>query len=160
MKIITSVTPISYTYNPARARASYTLDGTHWMNHGEFCERMAKVILGFTPSKDSVAFDKGYDIPELKASVKSYKCGLSNCKDMPTTPKAFLAEFWARDIAELHIYVCDHGEYMTLYMMNTPEFQRFIGHFAKWDESRKNFRLYTCDSKVEAWLMANYAEVA
>ena len=159
MKIITSELPISYIYDPAHSRARYSINGGEsWMNHGEFCERMAKAILGFNPDKDSVAFDKGYDIPELKASVKSYKCGLSNCKDMPRNPAEFIAEFWKRDIAELHIYVCDHGETMTLYMMNTPEFQRFIGHFAKWEEDTHNFRMYTCDSKVERWLTDNYAE--
>ena len=161
MEIITAKTPIAYIYNPEHKRACYTLNnGQNWMNHGEFCERMAKAILGYEPNKDSVAFDKGYDIPELKASVKSYKCGLSDCKDMPKTKEAFLAEFWKRDIAELHIYVCDHGEYFTLYMMNTPEFKGFIEHFAKWEEDTCKFRMYTCDTKVEAWLMKNYAKNA
>lgn len=159
MKIITADTPLNYTYDPSHNRARYTLNnGESWMNHGEFCERMAKAILGYQPHKDSVAFDRGYDIPELKASVKSYKCGLSDCKDMPKTRDAFLAEFWKRDVAELHIYVCDHGEYFTLYMMNTAEFKGFIEHFAKWEEDTHKFRMYTCDSKVETWLMNNYAE--
>ncbi len=157
MKIITAKNPLPYIYDPTHARARYTINnGETWMNHGEFCERIAKAILGYTPNKDAVAFDKGFDIPELRASVKSYKCGLSNCKDMPKTPDAFIAEFWKRDIAELHIYVCDHGEYFNLYLMNTAEFKRFITHFAKWDEACKNFRIYTCDNKTERWLMMNF----
>lgn len=158
MKIITAETPLNFIYDPKHNRARYSLNGENWMNHGEFCERIAKAILGFQPTKDSVAFDKGYDIPELKASVKSYKCGLSNCKDMPKTPDAFLAEFWKRDIAELHIYVCDHGEYFNLYLMNTPEFKAFIARFGKWEEDPHTFRISTCDNKIETWLLANYAE--
>ena len=161
MKMITAEMPMPYLFDPTHKRAPYSLDGGNkWMNHGEFCERMSKVAFGFAPTKDSVAYDKGYDIPELKASVKSYKCGLSNCKDMPQTPTEFLAEFWRRDIAELHIYVCDHGEYLNLYLMDTAEFKGFVEHFAKWEEARHNFRIYTCDNKVEAWLLENYAEVA
>ena len=48
MKVITAETPLPYVYDPNHARASYTLNnGKNWMNHGEFCERMAKAILGF-----------------------------------------------------------------------------------------------------------------
>lgn len=160
MKTLTAETPLTYTYDPTHNRARYTFDGEKWMNHGEFCERMAKAILGYEPDKDSVAFDEKCDIPELKASVKSYKCGLSDRKDMPKTPVEFMADFWRRDVAELYIYVCDHGNYMNLYFMNEPEFRGFVEHFFTWDEHIHNFRMYTCDNKAENWLMNNYAEVA
>ena len=138
MKVITADAPMTYTYDPSHNRARYTLNGENWMNHGEFCERMAKAILGFEPHKDSLPFDTDYDIPELKASVKSYKCGLTDRKDMPKTPTEFLSEFWRREIAELHIYVCDHGEYFNLYMMNTAEFRSMIENLATWDEAIHN----------------------
>lgn len=159
MKVITAETPLPYVYDPNHARASYSLnDGKKWMNHGEFCERMTKAILGFAPSKDSLPFDKNYDIPELKASVKSYKCGLTDKKDMPNTPAEFLSEFWRREIAELHIYACDHGEYFTLYLMDTAEFKGMVEALMGWDNSAHNFRMYKCDNKVETWLLAHYAE--
>lgn len=153
MKKITSETPLTYIFDTSRKNAKYSINnGDSWMNHGEFCERMCKAILGFAPTKDAVAFDKGFDIPELKASVKSYKCGLTECHDMPTTPAEFMAAFWEREHAELYIYVVDHGEYFNLYMMNRAEFRKFVEHFAKWDAHCVKFRINVCDTKTERWL--------
>lgn len=158
MKTITADMPLTYIYDPAHNRARYSLDGEKWMNHGEFCERMTKAILGYKPDKDSVAFNKKCDIPELKASVKSYKCGLSDRKDMPKNPIEFMEQFWREDVAELYIYSCDHGEYMNLYMMSEAEFKPFVEHFFTWDEAIHNFRMYKCDNKAEAWLLSHYTE--
>ena len=77
---------------------------------------------------------------------------------MPNTPAEFLSEFWRREIAELHIYVCDHGEYFTLYLMNTAEFKGMVEALMSWDNIIHNFRMYKCDNKVETWLLAHYAE--
>lgn len=159
MKIITAELPIPFIYDPTHTRSRYSLNnGENWMNHGEYCEKMAKAILGYKPTKDSVAFDKGHDLPELNASIKSYKCGLSDCKDMPKTPDAFMKDFWKREKATLFIYVCDHGDYMNLYFLNRSEFKQFIDKFAKWEESsgRHNFRMYTCDNKVERWFAETF----
>ena len=158
MKIITATTPLAYTYNPDRSRSSYTFDGENWMNHGEFCERMAKAILGYKPDKDSAAFNEKCDIPELKASVKSRRCGLSDRKDMPTNPDEFKEKFWREDVAELYIYVCDHGDTMNLYFMNETEFRGFVEKFFKWDKYLHNFRMNVCDNTAETWLITNYTE--
>lgn len=160
MKTITANLPIAFIFDPINhKRACYSLDGgENWMNHGEYCERMAKAILGYKPTKDSVAFDKGHDLPELQASIKSYKCGLSDCKNMPENPKDFLKDFWKRETAKMFIYVCDHGDYMNLYLLNRSEFRMFVNRFFKWEvtSSRHNFRMYTCDNKVERWLHENF----
>lgn len=160
MKTLTADTPLSYTYDPARGRASYTFDGEHWMNHGEFCERMAKAILGYKPDKDSVASNKKCDIPELKASVKSRRCGLSDRKDRPSDPAEFLEKFWREDVAEQYIWVCDHGDTMNLYFMNEIEFRGFVEKFFRWDKHITNFRMNICDNTSESWLIANYTEAA
>lgn len=153
MKKITAETPCPFRFDPARANAKYSLNnGETWMNHGEYCERMAKVILGYMPTKDAVPFDEGYDLPELKASIKSRKCGLTERKDMPKNPADFMADFWKREHAELYIYVVDHGDYFNLYMMNRWEFRSFVETFAKWDAYCVKFRINVCDTKTERWL--------
>jgi len=155
MKKITATTPLHYTFDPTRNNAKYSInDGETWMNHGEFCERMAKAILGYAPTKDAVAFDEGFDLPELKASIKSRKCGLTERKNMPKTPAEFMADFWNREHAELYIYVIDHGEEFNLYMMNRSEFRQFVERFAKWDNYCVKFRIFTCDTKTERFLEA------
>ena len=157
MKITTSPIPMNFQFDASRAQAKYSINGgASWMNHGEFCERIAKAILGYAPTKDAVAFDEGYDLPELKASIKSVRCGLTERKDMPRNPVDFMREFWAREIAERYIYVCDHGDYMTLYTMNPREFREFVSEFARWDAYCVKFRINTCDSKVERWLMESF----
>ena len=153
MKKINAATPLPYTFAPERMNAKYSMnDGKTWMNHGEFCERMTKAILGYAPTKDAVAFDMGYDLPELKASIKSRKCGLTERHDMPKTPAEFMADFWNREHAELYIYAIDHGEEFNLYMMNRAEFRQFVEHFAKWDAHCVKFRINVCDTKTERWL--------
>ena len=153
MKKITAPTALPFIFDPSRNNAKYSLnDGETWMNHGEYCERMTKAILGYAPTKDAIAFDEGYDLPELKASIKSRKCGLTERKDMPKNPADFMADFWKREHAELYIYAIDHGDEFNLYMMNRTEFRRFVEHFAKWDNYCVKFRINVCDTKTERFL--------
>lgn len=158
MEIINAAKPFNYTYDKARPRMKYLVEnGEKWINHGDLCEYMAKAILNCEVGKDRTPFDKGYDIPELKASVKSHKCGLTECKGMPTEPAPFLEAYNTKSIAELYIYVCDHGEDVSLYMMNHDEFNQFIKQFGRWDRWRNNFRITACNKTVEKWMFANLA---
>ena len=47
MKKISTLTTIEYTFDPNRKGAKYTLDGTHYMNGGEFAEVATKAALGY-----------------------------------------------------------------------------------------------------------------
>ena len=81
MKKISTLTTIEYTFDPTRKGAKYTLDGTHYMNGGEFAEVATKAALGFEAHKDAnTAYNEGSDIPEINASVKSSKATLVNMK--------------------------------------------------------------------------------
>ena len=75
---------LSYIFEADRKNAKYSIDGgEHFMNHGDYCECPAKSVLGFEPKKDAnTRADEGWDIEEIKASVKSWNCGLSDRKDL------------------------------------------------------------------------------
>ena len=72
---------LSYQFDASRKYTKYSVNGEKWMNHGDFCEILAKHCLGYEPKKDSnTRFDKGADISALNASVKSYGGGLTKLK--------------------------------------------------------------------------------
>ena len=63
-----------FAFDPAHKGASYTLDGEHYMNGGEFAEIADKMVKGLGSKKDAnTPFDKGSDIEETDTSVKSSK---------------------------------------------------------------------------------------
>lgn len=156
MRKETYVNTLEYIYDGTRKNAKYSVDnGETWKNHGEYCEILAKKVLGYEPKKDGcTAFDKGDDIPEIKASVKSQNCGLTECKDMPKTPAEFMAEFWKRDASEQFIWVYDYAESVDLWYMDRNEFARFVNQFATWDGYCVKYRIKTCNNKINAWLEA------
>ena len=157
MKKMTFENNLPYIYTPERKNAKYSLDGGHkYMNHGEYCECLAKSVLGFEARKDAnVAYDKGDDIPELRASVKSYNCGLTDTKHMPKNPDDFLKVFWENDHSELFIWVYDYADMVDLWFMNRDEFKAFVEQFATWDKHCEKFRIKTCNNKINAWLEAH-----
>ena len=94
MKKMTFENTMTYQYIGDRKGAKYTLDGEHFMNHGEYAECLAKFVLGYKAEKDAnTRFDKGEDIPELNASVKSWNCGLTDMK-LADNKEEFLHKFW------------------------------------------------------------------
>ena len=50
---------LSYIFDAARKGAKYSLDGTHWMNGGEFMEAAAKAVHGLDPYKDKESMENG-----------------------------------------------------------------------------------------------------
>ena len=126
-------------------------------NRGERAEN--SVSLAFTGKehkKDSVRFDKGSDIEELKMSVKSNHATLVSGGILKATEKqAMINEYLDRDASDKFAYVCDDG--MT-YIMNKDEFEKFINEFVTLDrDSKKNggqikLRLKAESSKMRAWL--------
>ena len=145
---------LNYIFDGERRSAKYSLNnGETWMNHGEYCECLAKSVLNLQATKDAnTAFDAGDDIPELHASVKSFGCGLTECKNMPNNPADFLKAFWERDKSTTFIWVYDYGEMVDLWFMDRTEFTEFVNTFATWDNYCVKFRIKTCNNKINNYL--------
>ena len=157
MKKVTYVNTMSYIYEADRKGSKYSIDGgEHYMNHGEYAECLAKHLLGYKAHKDAcTAFDKGHDIPEMNASVKSLNCSLSDCKGMPKDPIAFMETFWKRDCSSMFVWVDDYADMVDLWFMDRDEFRQFADRFAVWDKSLEKFRIKICRNKIIAYLEAH-----
>lgn len=145
---------MSYIFDATRKGSKYSINnGESWMNHGEYCECLAKSVLGYDAVKDAnTRFDKGEDIPELNASVKSWNCGLTDMK-LGDTKEEFLTKFWAMSNPEVtYIWVYDYADMVDIYFMNEKEFKRFTEQFGSWDNYCKKIRFKTCNNKINAWL--------
>ena len=147
---------LSYVYEGDRKGAKYTLDGVHFMNHGEFVECVVKDCLGYDPHKDAnTRFDKGEDIPELNASVKSWNCGLTDMK-LADNKEEFLRKFWAMsNPTTTYIWAYDYGEMVDIWFMDYKEFQAFTETFGSWDSYCQKIRFKTCNNKINEWLAAH-----
>lgn len=134
MKKISTLTTIEYTFDPNRKGAKYTLDGTHYMNGGEFKEIVAKDVTGYAGGKDAnTRYDMGSDIPELNASVKSSKATLVNMK-LGDDFDSSINTYFANVHSNLFIWVSVNEEIATLYMMNAEEFKAFLYKFSGLNE--------------------------
>lgn len=146
----------AYIFDPTSAHkgAHYSTNGgENWMNHGDFCEVIAKDALGFPAYKDANGtYDKTSDIPALRASVKSSKATLVNkvlgydfdsCKSM----------YFATVHSTMWIWVSLIDDTVTLYYMNAVEFEAFLDKWATFDKSRKVIRF-----KVESGIMREWLE--
>ena len=106
MKKETYENNLSYIFEADRKNAKYSIDGgNHFMNHGDYCECLAKSVLGFEPKKDAnTRADEGWDIEEIKASVKSWNCGLSDRKDLKGLGfDEFCKRFFADELPNIRI---------------------------------------------------------
>jgi hypothetical protein len=156
MKKMTFENTMTYQYIGDRKGAKYTLDGEHFMNHGEYAECLAKFVLGYKAEKDAnTRFDKGEDIPELNASVKSWNCGLTDMK-LADNKEEFLHKFWEMSNPNVtYIWVYDYAEQVDLWFMTSEEFKMFVDDCATWDEYAKKIRFKLCNNKINAWLEAH-----
>ena len=157
MKKVTYENNLPYYYNPDRKGAKYSLDsGEHYMNHGEYIECLVKSVLGYEPKKDAnVRFDKGEDIPELNASIKSWNCSLTDMK-LGSTKTEFLARFWEMSNPNTnYIWAFDYADRVDLWYMNSQEFKIFVEELSFWDEYAKRIRFKLCNNKINAWLEAH-----
>lgn len=154
MRKTTYENTMNYIYNAERKGSKYSLNnGETYMNHGEYCECLAKFVLGFDAEKDAnTRFDKGEDIPELNASVKSWNCGLTDMK-LGDTREEFLANFWAMSNPTVtYMWVDDYADMVDLWEMNEEEFKAFIEMFGSWDNYCKKIRIKTSINKIRTWL--------
>lgn len=149
MRKTTHENTLTYTYDPTRqSRGKYLVNGK-WLNHGDYAEILCKHCLGYEATKDAnTRYDKGHDIPELSASVKSWQCGLTTKKDMPKERMAFLEEFMKNDPSEMFIFVADVAEEVNLYYLDRAEMLDFITTLWKWDNYCNNWRVTTSTAKI------------
>lgn len=151
MKKISTLTTIKYTFDPTRKGAKYTLDGTHYMNGGEFAEVATKAALGYEAHKDAnTAYNEGSDIPEINASVKSSKATLVNMKLADNFDES-VEVYFQNTHSTCFIYTVLMDDTTNIYMMNETEFKAFIYEFAGLNE-RGFIRFKATSGKTIQWL--------
>lgn len=151
MKKISTLTTIKYTFDPNRKGAKYTLDGTHYMNGGEFAEVATKAALGYEAHKDAnTAYNEGSDIPEINASVKSSKATLVNMKLADNFDES-VEVYFQNTHSTCFIYTVLMDDMTNIYMMNETEFKAFIYEFAGLNE-RGFIRFKATSGKTIQWL--------
>ena len=142
---------ISYSYDSTIARVPYKINNRN-CNIGEAVEIFAKSVLGFSASKDAnTSFDKGSDIEELNASVKSGKATLVNSV-LGTDFHTIKSEYFKRVHSTLWIFGVIINENIVLYFMDKKEFNNFLDTFGYYDKSRQVIRIKGVSGKMLQWL--------
>ena len=151
MKRLEKEINIKYTYDPAHKGAPYTIDGEHYMNGGDITEIGTKSALGFECKKDgNTPYDKGSDIEEISASVKSSKATVVNMI-LGDTMETSMDVFFANVHSTQFIYSILIENMVTMYFMNPAEFREFLTEWAKLNE-RGYMRLKATSGKMIKWL--------
>lgn len=142
---------LHYKTDRTHAGAPYTLDGMHYMNHGQLCEVMAKAAHGLDVTVDAnTPFDRGSDIPQFSASVKSSRATLCTEK-LDASYDGFIAKFFQRTASTSFWYVEDAGELVTIYKMDAETFEKFLRRFAKLND-RGVVRIAKTSKTMLYWL--------
>ena len=141
---------LNYSYDKEHKGAHYLIN-EKYLNNGEFMEAVTKSVLGYEAKKDAnTAYDKGSDIPELNASVKSSRFTLTNCKLANTFEKSI--EIYFQNVhSTIWIYATIIENMVNLYFMNKEEFKNFLETFSSLNE-RRVIRGKATTAKMLAWL--------
>lgn len=128
-----------------------------YKNNGQHAEQLADYALtGQIRKADRIAFDKGSDIPELEASVKSARFTLASTLKGETF-KEQLEDYFTRTASKLAVYVSLELE--IAFLMDMEEFRTFIETFCKLQRSSSEnggkpvIRMGTETKKVKEWLL-------
>ena len=149
---------LDYVYDSNRKGAKYSLDGgLTWGNGGEFKEAALKHCIGVPALKDAnTPFDKGSDIPELKASVKSSRFTLTT-EVLADTFEKSKEVFFRRVHSNKFIYVVIIENELTAYTMNKREFSEFLDNWASLNE-RGVIRAKSTSTKMINWFEERVAQ--
>lgn len=141
---------LNYSYDKEHKGAHYLVNGKY-LNTGEFSEIAGKSVLGYEVKKDAnTAYNKGSDIPELKASLKSSRFTLTNCKLANTFEESIEIYFQnVHSIVWMYIIIID--DIVNIYVMNKEEFKNFLGTFSSLNE-RGVIRGKATSAKMITWL--------
>ena len=143
---------LAFTFNNERKGAKYSLNGVKWMNGGEFAEVVTKSVLGYEARKDaSTPYDKGSDIEELSASVKSSRFTLTTVK-LGDTFNEVVESYFKTVHSTLWIYTVIIEDTATLYYMDAEEFKSFLATFATFTTDRKVIRGKETSPTMIKWL--------
>lgn len=144
-------------FNPDHKGAPYTVDGVHYFNDGNRHEAAVSewAGYGFGYDNDHVPFDKGSDIEELNASVKS--SGASLACLYGNDKASVIAEYFARVHSTMWIYSIEVDGEFWFYQMNADEFKEFLEEFSgltreSGKEIRYKVRLKKTSGKMVKWL--------
>lgn len=119
------------------------------MNRGEFAEACVKSVKGYIASKDAnTSYDKGNDIPEENASVKSARFTLAE-KVLGETFAEIVENYFRTTAAEKWIYVEEVEKAVAWYEMDASEFREYLNKFGMMDHGRIRGRKDT--KEVKAW---------
>lgn len=128
-----------------------------YKNNGQHAEQLADYALtGQVRKADRLAFDKGSDIPELDASVKSARFTLASTLEGETLEEQ-LKDYFSRTASKITVYVSLELE--TAFLMDMEEFRTFLETFCKLQRSssksggKQVVRMGTETKKVQAWLL-------
>ena len=157
MKKSTYSARTAVTFMPEHSGAPYTINGSKFFNFGQLAEAVVSewAGYGFRFDCDHVPFDKGSDIEELNASVKSSGASLA-C--LYGADKAeIITEYFARVHSSMWIYAVQVDSEWWLYQMNADEFRKFLEEFSgltreSGKEIRYKVRLKKTSSKMVKWL--------
>lgn len=128
-----------------------------YKNNGQHAEQLADYALtGQIRKADRIAFDKGSDIPELEASVKSARFTLASTLKGETFEEQ-LNDYFTRTASRMVVYVSLELE--LAFLMDMEEFRAFIETFCKLQRSSSEnggkpvIRMGTETKKVKEWLL-------
>jgi len=152
MKKSTHKINLEFTFNSERKGAKYTLNGIKWMNGGEFAEVVTKSVLGYEAHKDAnTPYDKGSDLEELNASIKSSRFTLTTTK-LGESFNEVINRYFETVHSTLWIYTVVIEDTATLYYMNADEFKSFLNTFATFATDRKVIRGKETSVTMIKWL--------
>ena len=155
MKTVSYEIEMAYNYDPARKGAKYTMDnGRTYKNTGEWIESIIKYHRGYDYLVNpATSYDKGSDIEQMNASVKS--SGASLASVYGDTVEEILNEYFEKVHSSLWIFGVVTDSTMTEYHMNAIEFREFCnewGVLAKESGSEKiKIRFKKVSTKMLRW---------
>ena len=143
--------PFSYKYDASKPYTKYTVDGSKWLNKGEFNEAVRKAICGEGTDKDRTAYNESTDIKRTRESVKSGKATLTNIY-LGDTLEEVLLNFSISSKAEWYSwnYILDDKQYT--YIMDLADFIYFSLRFARYDKERKVVRYKDTSTEMIKYL--------
>lgn len=149
---------MEFTFNPHVKYVRYSWHSWNGSeqkgNEGDFSEAAAKSLCGLDPVKDpNTSWDKGADIPEYNASVKSPKASLTN-SPLADTLEESLRIYFQNVAATSFWFVHVEGKLVTIYKMDAIKFEKFLRKFSKLNE-RGVVRIAGMSTLMLAWLRAN-----
>lgn len=158
MRKATYTTTTAIKYDSAHKGAPYTVDGIHYFNNGNKLEAVVNEWCGhgFNFDTKGVSFDKGSDIEELHASVKS--SGASLACLYGETKEAIITEYFQRTASRLWIYVVEIDGEFWIYQMNQAEFAEMLDKFATTTKESGNHKLKVRFNKTSGKMIKWFEE--